>query len=179
MPIEVANVCNIRQRPSVSNGLIVVKLKGDLKYMGCVYFEPVRPHAIYQALSYLKSHNKFYEDISIPKGLSSEDMFKFSYFVEMQGETEKGTAESICNAKENVNESETEYASVEDPLKIQRTVSNETTLVSDIPNIVNNENIIIAPCQRKTLVSDVSHEFCEEQAFHYLLPTGKFGYNAP
>ena len=75
-------------------------------------------------------------------------MLKFSDFVEMQGETEKGTAESICNVKENVNESKTEYASVEDPLNIHRTVSNETTLVSDIPNIVSNQNII-APGQGK------------------------------
>ena len=37
-------------------------------------FEPVRPHIIYQVLSYLKSDNKFYEDISIAKGLSSEDI---------------------------------------------------------------------------------------------------------
>ena len=101
-------------------------------------------------------------------------MFKFSDFVERQGETEKGTAESICNAKENVNESETEYASVEEPLNTHRTSSNETTLVSDIPNIVNNENIIIAPFQGK-----MSDEFCEEQAFRYLLPLGKFAYNAP
>ena len=99
-------------------------------------------------------------------------MSKFYDFVEMQGETEKGTAESICNAKENVTESETEYASVEDPLNIHRTASNETTLVSNIPNIVSNENIIIAPGQEKTPVSVLSDEFCEEQAFPYLLPTG-------
>ena len=47
-------------------------------YKDNVYFRPVRPHIIYQVLTYLKSHNKFYEDISIPKGLSSEDMFRFS-----------------------------------------------------------------------------------------------------
>ena len=76
--IEVANVCNILPKPSVSNGLIVVKLKRDLKYRGHVYFEPIRPHVIYQALIYLKSHNKFYEDISIAKSLSSEDLLKFS-----------------------------------------------------------------------------------------------------
>ena len=97
----------------------------------------------------------------------------------MQGETEKGTAEIICNAKENVNESETEYASVEDPLNIHRTASNQTTLVSDISNIVSNENIIIAPGQGKTPVSVLSDEICEEQAFPYLFPTGKFGCNAP
>ena len=106
-----------------------------------------------------------YEDISIAKALSSEDMLKFSDFAEMQGEIEKGTAESICNAKENVNESETEYV-VEDPLSMHRTASNETTLVSNIANIVNNENIITAPGQGKTPVSVLSDEFCEE---HFLI----------
>ena len=175
IPIEVANVCNILPRPSVSNGLIVVKLKRDLKYRGHVYFEPVCPHVIYQVLIYLKSHNKFYEDISLAKGLSNEDMLTFSDFVEMLGETQKGTAESI----ENVNESEKEYASVEDPLDMHRTASNETTLISNIPNIVSNQNIIIEPGQGKTPVSVLSDKFCEEQTFPYLLPTGRFGYNAP
>ena len=35
-PIETANVCNILPRPAVSNGLIFVKLKRDLKYRGHV-----------------------------------------------------------------------------------------------------------------------------------------------
>ena len=85
--VEVANVCNILPRSSVSNGLLMVKLNRDLKYRVNVYFEPVSPHVIYQALIYLKSHNKFYEDISIAEGLSSEGMLKFSNFFEMQGET--------------------------------------------------------------------------------------------
>ena len=83
IPVEAANICNILPRPVVSNGLIVVKLKRDLKYRGHVYFEPVRAHIIYQALIYLKLHNKYYKDISIAKGLSSEDMFKFSDIVEI------------------------------------------------------------------------------------------------
>ena len=44
IPIEAANTCNILPRPAISNGLIIVKLKRDLKYRGHVYFEPVRPH---------------------------------------------------------------------------------------------------------------------------------------
>ena len=68
--IETANVCNILPRLAVSNGLILVKLKRDLKYRGHAYFEPVCPHIIYQALTYLKSRNKFYEDISVTKGSS-------------------------------------------------------------------------------------------------------------
>ena len=67
----------------------MVKLKCDLKYRGHGYFEPVRPNIIiYQALAYLKSHNKFYEDISITKGLSSEDMSNISDINEIQEETE-------------------------------------------------------------------------------------------
>ena len=49
--------------------------------------------------------------------------------------------------RENIidTESETEYASVEDPLNMHRPASNETTLISDIPNILNEERVIIAP----------------------------------
>ena len=65
IPIETSDICSILPRPADSNGLIVVKLKRDLKYKGYVYFEPVRPNVIYQALNYLKIHNKFHEDISI------------------------------------------------------------------------------------------------------------------
>ena len=88
VPIETANVCNILPRPSVSNGLIFVKLKRDLKYRGHVYFEPVCPHIIYHVLTYLKSRNKFYEDISVTKGFSGEDMLNFSDINENQEETE-------------------------------------------------------------------------------------------
>ena len=126
----------------------MIKLKQDLKYQGHVFFEPVRQHMIYQLLSYLKSHNKFCEDISIGKVLSSEDMFKFSDIVEMSGKTE-GDTENISDEKEmtkNVNDtrSRTEFASFEDPLYMHRTASNETTFVSEIPNIIDEKNVIIA-----------------------------------
>ena len=38
IPIEAVNICNILPRPADSNGLIVVKLKQDLKYRVHVYF---------------------------------------------------------------------------------------------------------------------------------------------
>ena len=50
---------------------------------------------------------------------------------------------------ENRNDTKTECASVEDPLNMHRTASNETTLVSEIPNIINEENVLIAPGQGK------------------------------
>ena len=65
MPIKLAELCNILPRPADSNGLNVIKLKRDLIYRGYVYFEPVRPCAIYQTHNYTNSHNKFYEDITI------------------------------------------------------------------------------------------------------------------
>ena len=70
------------------------------------------------------------------------------------------------------------FASVEDPLNMHRTASNETTLVSEIPNIINGEHVIIAPGQGKKIFSILRDKFCE-QAFPYLLPKDKFGYNAP
>lgn len=44
---------------------------------------------MYQVGAYLKSHNKFYENIFNTKGLSSKGMFRFSDInVEIQGENE-------------------------------------------------------------------------------------------
>ena len=55
-----------------------------------------------------------------------------------------------------------------------RSASNETTLVSEIPNIINVEKIIVAPWQEKKTVSILNDELCEEKAFPYLLPKDKF-----
>ena len=85
IPIETANIYNILPRPAVSNGLVQVKLKRDIKYSGHLCFQRVRPHITYQALAYLKSHNKFYEDISIAKDRSSDVLIRFLYIVEIQG----------------------------------------------------------------------------------------------
>ena len=74
---------------------------------------------------------------------------------------------------------ETEFISVEDRLNMHRTTSNETTLVSEIPNIINDENALTKTGQGKERLSILSNEFCENQAFPYLLCKGKFGYNAP
>ena len=100
VPIETTNVCNILPRPAVSNRLILVKLKHDLEYRGHAYFEPVRPRTIDQALTYLKSNNKSYEDISVTKDPSGEDMLKFSDIIEIQEETESVNENGISDEKE-------------------------------------------------------------------------------
>ena len=46
---------------------------------------------------------------------------------------------------------------------MDRIASNETTLVCEIPNIINDENVIVALGQGKTPVSILSDKFCEEQ----------------
>lgn len=74
--IESAGIHYILPRPADSDGRIVVKVKQDLKRRSHVYFEPVRLFTIYQTLNYLKSYNKFYEGITISKGLRNE-MLRF------------------------------------------------------------------------------------------------------
>ena len=70
-----------------------------------------------------------------------------------------------------------EHSLKEDPLNAYRMASNETALVSEIPALIDNESIIIAPGQGKTPLPLLNDEFCEELAFPYLLPNGKFGFN--
>ena len=116
--------------PAVSNVLVVFELKRDLKYRRHVYFDPVCPHITHQAHADLKSHNEFYEDISVAKGLSREDMFRLFEIVEIQGENKNVTEKIISNRKEmseNRNDTETEYASIKDLLNMHKTPSNETT----------------------------------------------------
>ena len=99
-------------------------------------------------------------------------MFDFSHIVEIQGQSECVTERNISGEKEmteNTNDrSDTEFASVEDHLNMHRTASNKTTLVFQIPNIINEENVIIAPGQGKTPVSILNDEFCEGHSYFHI-----------
>ena len=139
-----------------------------------------------QAPAYLKSRNKFYEDISISNVFSSTGMFRLPHIIEIQGEIESVTEEIISVEKEiseNINDTETEYASLEVPLCRWRCTGlhERRQLFSEIRNKIIEENVIIAPRQGKnaSLSNVLSDKFCEKQAFPYLLPTGKFGCNVP
>ena len=98
------------RRSKDSSRFIVVRLKRDHKYKSYLYFEPVHQNVIYQAPNYLKTNNKFYEDLSISKGLSSKEMTHFSGI-----DKHEDAAESI---HKNIISNETEYDSVEDPLSV-------------------------------------------------------------
>ena len=65
IPIETTSIANTLPHGADSSGFVVVKLKRKLSFRGHVYFEPVCPESLYQALLYLKENNPFYRDISI------------------------------------------------------------------------------------------------------------------
>ena len=67
------------------------------------------------------------------------------------------------------------FESVDDPLNAHKIVGYETTLVPEIPRIIEDDNVIIAPGQGKTPVSVLNDDYCKELAFPYLFPAGKFG----
>lgn len=62
---------------------------------------------------------------------------------------------------------------VEDHLGMHRTPSNET-LISEIPNMITERNVVIAAMQEQ---KKKKTQLFEEQAFSYLLLKSKFGYN--
>ena len=63
-------------------------------------FEPVRSDSIYQALNYLKTHNKFYDDISISEGLSNKEMINFAGIGKLKGITECIYTKIVSNETE-------------------------------------------------------------------------------
>lgn len=67
----------------------------------------------------------------------------------------------------------------DDTLNSYRTCANETLLISDIPNILlDDENTILALGEGKTPFSLTNDNYCKELAHPHLFPTGKFGYKA-
>ena len=53
-----------------------------------------------------------------------------------------------------------QYVSVQDPLNMPRTASNEKTLIFKIPNVINDENLIFEPGQGKIPVLILRDELC-------------------
>ena len=95
----------------------------------------------------MKSH-----DISITKDFLSEEMFRFSDIVQIQGENEGIADKNFLDGKrkrESITETDTEYSSVEYLINMHRIASNQTSLVPKIPNKINEKNTIIASGQGK------------------------------
>ena len=167
------SVCNIPVQanavsdclPQSNENIILVKLKRKIEFRGHVYFENVRPEAVHAALWFLKQFNPFYSSILINVDNISRDLLSIS------------DPEAAVNLDEFpiLLETEDDNIETENPLDADRTSSNEMCL---IPNIFSEqENLLnIAPGQNKSPTSFFNDDFCEEQAFPYLLPRGKYGY---
>ena len=156
VPIDTADIVNVLPGGPDSNGLVVVKLKRKLCYRGHAYFELVRPELIYQALTYLKENNTLYSDININLGNMPNNLLSLS-------------DDDSDQESENIDTQE----EVENPLNLHRFNFQETLF---IPNVLSSEEVNIAPGEGKQPTSVLNDECCEELAFPYLFPRGKFGY---
>ena len=165
VPVDAEDVCNVLPRPACSNGLLLLKLKRKLMYHGHVYFEPIRPQCVINLLSYLKINNPLYNDVSIDMNQISQELLSFN-------ENPSSNSENTSIDSTIMGELEEE----ENPQDVYRTASNETIMSSKIPVQLSDNTISIAPGEGKVPLPIFQDEHCEEMAFPYLFPNGKFGY---
>ena len=178
--IDIIDTATSLPRIVDNNSIILVKLKRKLEYNGHVYFESVSRQFINDLLHYLKINNQLYRDISlnienIPRNLLSiDDTGDANEHSDIIYET---LISSIDNPIPIQIEDEQELELSENPLDEYRTASNETLLITNIPQPVSNDICInITPGEGKQPKPVLSDEFSEELAHPYLFPTGKFGY---
>ena len=65
IPVDCDQTCNILPRPPERSGIILLKLKRKLEFRGHVYFQPVRPQVVLDALKWLKTNNPLYSNIGV------------------------------------------------------------------------------------------------------------------
>ena len=123
----------------------------------------IRLCVIYQALDYIKSHHNIYTDLSSNKMLSFSEM--------------KPIKENLKTLSKKVTQNELQFSLIEDPLNMHRSGTNETVLVSEVPNIFDKENVIKAPKQEKSPLTVLNDDRHEELLFPCLFPKEKSGYN--
>ena len=140
-----------------------------MRYRRHAYFEPGRSESLYAVLRYLKKTTKFYEEISVLYGLSNNEILNVA--------DASFAHEQTCNNHSDAQiENKLNFELLDDPLKLHGVAASETTLISEILDIIDEDNIAIAPGQGKTPLPILRDDYCEELAFPYLFPTEKFGY---
>ena len=149
-------------------------------------FEPVRSVFIEQFLKYFKNHNHLYLDIEINmdnRPLHSLDLN--NGLDNDNGDDNSSSSNSMIldllrcqkEPKSIALEIPEEEGGLDDPLAQFKSVSDETTFISEIPAETGiEEAIAITPGEGKQPVPLLGDEFCEELGHPHLLPTGKFGY---
>ena len=172
--IDTIDTTTSSPRIADNNVIVHVKLNRKLEYNGHVYFESVRPQFINDLLHYLKINTHLYRDISI----NIENIPRNLLSIHDTGDTNEHSdiifeklISSIYKPIPIQVEDEQELELSENPLYEYRTASNETLLVSNIPQPVYNDKCInIAPGEGKERESVLSDAFCEELAHPYLFP---------
>ena len=164
IPVRADAISNCLPRAPDSNGIIFIKLKRKISFRGHVFFESVRPDCIKNALEYLKSFNPFYSNVLIKIDNINKELLSL---LDIEAAVEQDEFPIEIDTEENLED--------ENHLDNERINSDEMTV---IPNIYSEtESLLnIAPGENRTPESFFNDEFCEEQAFPYLLPKGKFGY---
>jgi len=182
VPVDCDQTCKVLPRPPETSGIILLKLKRKMQYTGHVYFQPVRPDVISNALFWLKKNNPLYADIDIDLNNIESDLLHFGDDNDSQNTSMSVLQNSLDNELSD-KQSENE---VEDPLSQLRAPTIETCLQSTIPDYpvrleqtapsLGNEIYDIAPGENKHPVSFMLDSQCEELAFPVLFPNGRFGY---
>ena len=165
IPVQVNSVTNCLPRQT-DGEILFVRLKRKIIFNGHVYFESVRPEFVEAALNYLKQVNPFYSNVLINVENINKDLLCLTDVETMVQHDE------FIFSIENENDENLEE---ENPLNNDRVNSDEMCVV---PNIYNDDSntLEIAPGENKSPLSFFNDDFCEEQAFPFLFPKGKFGY---
>ena len=159
IPVELNDSCNVLPRNDCNSGIIFVKLKRKLEFKGHVYFQPVSPHKLNEALLFLKVNNQLYADIEIDLEQIPDDLLNLADDEEMDIEIE--VDENLETLPNNLD-------------------SFRTPAVESLTMQLNSHDNLfeIAPGENKMPHSILKDELCEELAFLKLFPEGKFGYKA-
>ena len=158
VPVSVNDISLTLPRNLNSSGIILVKLKKKLEFNGHVYFEPVSPEKLKNALVYLKANNKFYEDVNININDLPPELLNFDENEEINIELQ---------------DDETDFETNANPLDSFRQGASESCA---FPHSLTNEYIEIAPGEGKKPENIMLDKNCEELSFPHLLSKGKFGY---
>ena len=198
--IPVNEVCDNYKsfpRPADSNGLLIVKLKRKAEYRSHVLFELVRPLFVESFLKFLKHHNHLYSDIKINMENIPSNVLDFNNneLNNNGASSNKGSSSNSSDScssgtssifsellrchDEPINvtlETAEEQDVLDDPLAKFKTVSGETTVISEIPSATDiEEAFIVTPGEGRKPRTFLGDEFCEELAHSHLFLTGKLG----
>ncbi|XP_057292445.1 uncharacterized protein LOC130621150 [Hydractinia symbiolongicarpus] len=165
VPIQVEAVNNCLPQGIDSSGVLFVKLKRKLAYRGHVVFQSVRPELLNEALQYLKNFNSFYSDVLIRMDNITQEFLSLCDTDAMVDTNEFSVTVDIDD----------DNLEAENPLSMNCASSDEMCVIPNFQN-PDDEVLDIAPGENKQPQSFFSDQYCEELAFPFLFPTGKFGY---